>query len=124
MVAQINQVAITTEIVKSYTSDFDGTTYDTIQMTYPDGTTETRTGWVEENLDGETTFYLRASKGTVLNSAWKSTQNNKWLIAYKHLWMQRYQAECKAFQQSMDTLAHPEFYTPEEYAQAKADLGF
>jgi hypothetical protein len=43
MVAQIT-VTTTTEIISSYYSDFDGTTYDTIKMVFPDGTVETRTG--------------------------------------------------------------------------------
>ena len=85
MVAQINQVAITTEITSTYTSDFDGLTYDTIKMVYPDGTVETRTGWTEQDDNGETIHFLRTEKGAVLNGSWKTTKNNKWLVAYKSL---------------------------------------
>ena len=85
MVAQINQVAITTEITSTYTSDFDGLTYDTIKMVYPDGTVETRTGWTEQDDNGETIHFLRTEKGAVLNGSWKTTKNNKWLTAYKSL---------------------------------------
>ena len=85
MVAQINQVAITTEITSTYTSDFDGLTYDTIKMVYPDGTVETRTGWTEQDDNGETIHFLRTEKGAVLNGSWKTTKNNKWLTAYKTL---------------------------------------
>ena len=84
MVAQI-QVTIATEIISSYYSDFDGTTYDTIKMVYPDGTTETRTGWTEQDDDGETIHFIRSEKGAVLNGSWKTTKNNKWLTAYKTL---------------------------------------
>ena len=87
MVAQIqsNQATITTEIVASYYSDFDGVTYDTLRMVFPDGTTETRTGWTEQDDDGETIHFLRTEKGAVLNGSWKTTKNNKWLTAYKTL---------------------------------------
>ena len=84
MVAQI-QVTTTTEIISSYYSDFDGVTYDTIKMVYPDGTTETRTGWTELNDDGETIHFLRTEKGSVLNGNWATTRTNKWLVAYKSL---------------------------------------
>ena len=84
MVAQIT-TTITTEIVASYYSDFDGVTYDTIKMVYPDGTVELRTGWTEQDDDGETIHFLRTEKGAVLNSSWKTTKNNKWLTAYKTL---------------------------------------
>ena len=85
MVSQINQATITTEIVSSYYSDFDGLTYDTIQMVYPDGTIETRTGWTELNDDGETIHFLRTEKGSVLNGNWATVKTNKWLVAYKTL---------------------------------------
>lgn len=84
MVAQI-QVTTTTEIVASYYSDFDGVTYDTIKMVFPDGTIELRTGWTEQDDDGATIHFLRTEKGAVLNSSWKTTKNNKWLTAYKTL---------------------------------------
>ena len=84
MVAQIT-ATITTEIVASYHSDFDGITYDTIKMVYPDGTVETRTGWTEQDDNGETIHFLRTEKGAVLNGSWKTTKNNKWLTAYKTL---------------------------------------
>jgi hypothetical protein len=84
MVSQI-QVTTTTEIVASYTSDFDGTTYDTIQMVYPDGTVETRTGWTEQDDDGATIHFIRTEKGSVLNGNWKTTRTNKWMTAYKTL---------------------------------------
>ena len=87
MVSQIQttQVTTTTEIVSSYYSDFDGLTYDTIQMVYPDGTIETRTGWTELNDDGETIHFLRTEKGGVLNGNWATVKTNKWLVAYKTL---------------------------------------
>lgn len=84
MVAQIT-ATITTEIVASYYSDFDGITYDTIKMVYPDGTVETRTGWTELNDDGEFIHFLRTEKGAILNGNWATTKTNKWLVAYKSL---------------------------------------
>jgi hypothetical protein len=84
MVAQI-QVTTTTEIVASYTSDFDGLTYDTIKMVFPDGTVETRTGWTEQDDDGQTIHFLRTEKGAILNGNWATTKTNKWLVAYKSL---------------------------------------
>jgi hypothetical protein len=84
MVAQIT-ATITTEIVASYTSDFDGLTYDTIKMVFPDGTVETRTGWTEQDDDGETIHFLRTEKGAILNGNWATTKTNKWLVAYKSL---------------------------------------
>jgi hypothetical protein len=84
MVSQI-QVTTTTEIVASYTSDFDGVTYDTIQMVFPDGTVELRTGWTELNDDGETIHFLRTEKGSVLNGNWATVRSNKWMTAYKTL---------------------------------------
>lgn len=123
MVAQIT-TQITTSIIHTYT-DFDGVQVDVVEMVYPDGKTETRSCWTEENFTtGETVHNVVTRSGSVLKSNWKTTQNNKWMTAYIDLWIKRYQAECEAFQANMDTLAHPEFYTPEEYAQAKADLGF
>jgi hypothetical protein len=124
MVAQI-QTAITTEIIASYTSDFDGLTIDTIQMTYPDGTTETRYGWTEEDFyTGEMTYYLRASKGTVLSSAWKTTRNNKWLVSYKSIKLTAKQTEIINHNSALEVLASPEFYDHAEYLKAKSDLGF
>jgi hypothetical protein len=84
MVSQI-QVTTTTEIISSYYSDFDGVTYDTIQMVYPDGSVETRTGWTEQDDDGQTIHFLRTEKGSVLNGNWATTKTNKWLVAYKTL---------------------------------------
>jgi hypothetical protein len=127
MVAQIqvNQAAITTEIISSYTSTFDGLTIDTIQMTYPDGTVETRYGWTEEDFTtGEVTYYLRAKTGAVLSSAWKTTKTNKWLVAYKYLNTKRHQANVTAHNTALEVLASPEFYNHAEYLKAKADLGF
>ncbi len=122
MVAQIN-ATITTSIIHTY-EDFDGVMVDLVQFTYPDGATETRSCWTEENLDGETLHNIVSRDGTVVKSSWKNSQSNKWIQAYKSLWLQRWQAECKAFQLSMDTLVFPEQYSQEEYRQAKADLGF
>ena len=84
MVAQIT-ATITTEIVASYHSDFDGTTYDTIQMVYPDGTVELRTGWTELDDDGQIIHFIRTEKGSVLNGNWATVKTNKWMTAYKTL---------------------------------------
>ena len=84
MVAQIT-ATITSAIISSYYSDFDGTTYDTIQMVYPDGTVETRTGWTEQDDDGTTIHFLRTEKGAVLNGNWATVKTNKWMTAYKTL---------------------------------------
>jgi hypothetical protein len=124
MVTQ-NQTAITTEIIATYVSDFDGLTVDTIQMTYPDGTVETRYGWTEEDFyTGEMTYYLRASKGTVLSSAWKTTRNNKWLVSYKSIKLSTKQSEIVNHNSALEVLASPEFFNRDEYLKAKADLGF
>ncbi|MFM6451347.1 MAG: hypothetical protein ACKPH7_06005 [Planktothrix sp.] len=123
MVAQIS-TRIETRIIYTY-EDFDGVMVDVVEMTYSNGKTETRSCWTEENfVTGETVHQVVTRNGSILKSTWKTSQNNKWMTAYIDLWIKRYQAECEAFQKSMDTLAHPEFYTPEEYAQAKIDLGF
>ena len=123
MVAQIS-ATITTEIIYTYT-DFDGVQVDVVEMVYPDGKTETRSCWVDENFTtGETVHHVVTRGGSVLKSNWSTTQNNKWLTAYKSLWLKRYQTECEAFNQAMDTLAFPELYSDAEYAQAKADLGW
>lgn len=122
MVAQIT-ATIQTSIIYTYT-DFDGVMVDVVEMVYPDGHTETRSCWTEQNIDGEATHNIVSRDGTVVKSSWKNSQSNKWIQAYKALWLQRWQAECLEFQQSMDTLAFPEFYTQDEYAKAKADLGF
>lgn len=128
MVAQINQVnqaAITTEIISTYVSTFDGLTIDTIQMTYPDGTVEIRYGWTEEDFTtGEVTYYLRAKTGAVLSSNWKTTKTNKWLVAYRYLDTKRHQATVTAHNSALEVLASPEFFNRAEYEQAKADLGF
>jgi hypothetical protein len=84
MVAQIT-ATITTEIISSYTSDFDGVTYDTIKMLFPDGTVELRTGWTEQDDDGQTIHFIRTEKGTVLNGNWATVKTNKWMNAYKSL---------------------------------------
>ena len=124
MVAQI-QSTIKTEIISTYVSDFDGLTIDTIQMTYPDGSVEIRYGWTEEDFTtGEMTYYLRASKGTVLSSAWKTTRTNKWLVSYKHLKLTAKQTEMIAHNTALEVLASPENYNHDEYLKAKADLGF
>ena len=87
MVSQIQttQVTTTTEIISSYYSDFDGTTYDTIKMVYPDGTVELRTGWTELDDDGQIIYFIRTEKGSILNGNWATTKTNKWLVAYKTL---------------------------------------
>jgi len=124
MVTQ-NQTAITTEIIASYTSDFDGLTIDTILMTYPDGTTETRYGWMEEDFyTGETTYYIRTKSGAVLNSNWKTTRTNKWLVSYKSVKLTAKQAQITTHNTALEVLASPEFFNRAEYEQAKADLGF
>ena len=124
MVAQI-QATIKTEIISTYVSDFDGLVIDTIQMTYPDGTTETRYGWVEEDFyTGETTYFIRASKGTVLSSNWKTTRTNKWLVSYKSVKLTTKQTEMIAHNTALEVLASPEFFNRDEYLKAKADLGF
>ena len=124
MVAQI-QATIKTEIISTDVSDFDGLVIDTIQMTYPDGTTETRYGWVEEDFyTGETTYFIRASKGTVLSSNWKTTRTNKWLVSYKSVKLTAKQTEIIAHNTALEVLASPEFFNRAEYLQAKADLGF
>jgi len=84
MVSQIT-ATITTEIVASYHSDFDGITYDTLRMAHPDGTVEIRVGWTELDDNGATIHFLRTEKGSILNGNWKTTKNNKWLTAYKTL---------------------------------------
>jgi hypothetical protein len=124
MVAQI-QTAITTEIISSYTSTFDGLVIDTILMTYPDGSTEIRYGWTEEDFTtGEMTYYIRTKSGTVLNSNWKTTRNNKWLVSYKSIKLSTKQSEMIAHNTALEVLASPEFFNRAEYEQAKADLGF
>ena len=124
MVSQIT-TAITTEIIASYTSTFDGITIDTIKMTYPDGTTETRYGWTEEDFTtGEVTYYIRTKTGAVLNSNWKTTRNNKWLVSYKSIKLSTKQTEIIAHNTALEVLASPEFFNRAEYEQAKADLGF
>jgi hypothetical protein len=123
MVAQIN-ATITSSIVYAYT-DFDGTRVDIVETVYPDGSTEQRQMWTEDNLDGtEQTHFLNTQVGRIISSAWKTSKNNKWFSNYRQLWFQRWQAECTRFNQQFDTLAFPEQYSQEEYEQAKADLGF
>jgi hypothetical protein len=127
MVAQIKstQAAITTEIISTYVSTFDGLQIDTIQMTYPDGSTEIRYGWVEEDFyTGETTYYIRTKSGAVLNSNWKTTRNNKWLVSYKSIKLTAKQTEIINHNSALEVLASPENYNHAEYLKAKADLGF
>ena len=124
MVAQI-QSAITTEIIATYVSDFDGLVIDTIKMVYPDGQTEIRYGWMEEDFTtGETTYYIRTKTGAVLNSNWKTTRNNKWLVSYKSIKLSTKQTEMIAHNTALEVLASPEFFNRDEYLKAKADLGF
>ena len=124
MVAQI-QSAITTEIIATYVSDFDGLVIDTIKMVYPDGQTEIRYGWMEEDFTtGETTYYIRTKTGAVLNSNWKTTRNNKWLVSYKSIKLSTKQTEMIAHNTALEVLASPENYNHDEYLKAKADLGF
>ena len=84
MVAQI-QVTITTQIIASYTSDFDGITIDTLRMVHPDGTVEIRYGWTELMENGQTVHFVRTEKGAVLNGNWSTVRSNKWMTAYKTL---------------------------------------
>ena len=124
MVAQI-QSAITTEIIATYVSDFDGLVIDTIKMVYPDGQTEIRYGWMEEDFTtGETTYYIRTKTGAVLNSNWKTTRNNKWLVSYKSIKLATKQTEIINHNSALEVLASPEFFNRDEYLKAKADLGF
>lgn len=83
MVAQT--ATITTEIISSYYSDFDGLVIDKIQMTYPDGSVETRVGWTELTNDGQTIHFIRTEKGAILNGNWATVKTNKWMTAYKSL---------------------------------------
>ena len=84
MVAQIT-ATITTEIVSSYTSTFDGITIDTLRMVHPDGTVEIRYGWTELMENGQTVHFVRTEKGAVLNGNWSTVRSNKWMTAYKSL---------------------------------------
>jgi hypothetical protein len=127
MVAQIKstQAAITTEIISTYVSTFDGLQIDTIQMTYPDGSTEIRYGWTEEDFyTGEVTYYIRTKSGAVLNSNWKTTKNNKWLVTYKSVKLTAKQAQITTHNTALEVLASPELFDRDEYLKAKADLGF
>ena len=124
MVTQ-NQTAITTEIIATYVSTFDGLVIDTILMTYPDGTTEIRYGWTEEDFTtGETTYYIRTKSGAVLNSNWKTTRTNKWLVSYKSVKLTAKQAQITTHNTALEVLASPEFFNRDEYLKAKSDLGF
>lgn len=82
---QVNQATITTEIIASYTSDFDGITIDTLRMVHPDGTVEIRYGWTELMENGQTVHFIRTKDGTVLNGKWATVKTNKWMTAYKAL---------------------------------------
>jgi hypothetical protein len=124
MVTQI-QSTIKTEIIATYVSTFDGLQIDTIQMTYPDGSTEIRYGWSEEDFTtGEVTYYIRSKSGAVLNSNWKTTRNNKWLVSYKSIKLSTKQSEIVNHNSALEVLASPEFFNRDEYLKAKADLGF
>ena len=124
MVAQI-QSTIKTEIIATYVSTFDGLTIDTIQMTYPDGSTEIRYGWMEEDFyTGEVTYYIRSKSGAVLNSNWKTTRTNKWLVSYKSIKLTAKQTEIVNHNSALEVLVSPENYNHAEYLKAKADLGF
>jgi hypothetical protein len=124
MVAQI-QSTIKTEIIATYVSTFDSLQIDTIQMTYPDGSTEIRYGWTEEDFTtGEVTYYIRTKTGTVLNSNWKTTRNNKWLVSYKSIKLTAKQAQITTHNTALEVLVSPEFFNRDEYLKAKADLGF
>jgi saccharopine dehydrogenase-like NADP-dependent oxidoreductase len=82
----VDQIAtITTEIIASYTSDFDGITIDTLRMVHPDGTVEIRYGWTELMENGQTVHFVRTQKGAVLNGNWSTVRSNKWMTAYKTL---------------------------------------
>lgn len=126
MIAQLNttyQTEITSEIIESYT-DFDGVQVDVVMMVYPDGTTETRQCWAEETLD-EPVYCVKTSKGNVVKSSWQNTHNNKWVITYRQLFLQRAQNEAafkaflKRFEQEQEEI---EMVRAAELA--KADLGF
>ena len=94
-------------------------------MTYPDGTIETRYGWTEEDFyTGEVTYYIRTKTGAVLNSNWKTTRNNKWLVSYKSIKLATKQTEIINHNSALEVLASPEFFNRDEYLKAKADLGF
>jgi hypothetical protein len=124
MVTQ-NQTAITTEIISTYVSTFDGLQIDTIQMTYPDGSVEIRYGWTEEDFTtGEVTYYIRTKSGAVLSSNWKTTRNNKWLVSYKSIKLTAKQTEIINHNTALEVLASPELFDRDEYLKAKADLGF
>jgi hypothetical protein len=124
MVSQI-QSTIKTEIIATYVSTFDGLTVDTIQMTYPDGSTEIRYGWSEEDFTtGEVTYYIRSKSGAVLNSNWKTTRNNKWLVSYKSIKLTAKQTEIVNHNSALEVLASPELFDHAEYLKAKSDLGF
>jgi hypothetical protein len=94
-------------------------------MTYPDGSVEIRYGWMEEDFyTGETTYYIRTKSGAVLNSNWKTTRNNKWLVSYKSVKLSAKQTEIINHNSALEVLASPELFDRAEYEQAKADLGF
>lgn len=113
--------SITTKIVESYI-DFDGVQVDVVEMRYPNGKTETRSCWTEENLDGEITgYYVITRSGTILCSEWKTTKTNKWILTYQELWLQRHATETAVV---IDEQEQEEIEFMRAAQIAKADLGF
>ena len=121
MVAQFQpQVTTASQIIYSY-QDFDGTTVDIICMSTSPNQSQIRQAWTEENFDGETTHYLKTSKGKIVSSNWRNSSSNSWLNAYRTLWyQQRLDAQTKP-----DAKEHEEIIELDRAAElAKADLGF
>lgn len=119
MVAQFQpQVTTASQIIYSY-QDFDGTTVDIICMSTSPNQSQIRQAWTEENFDGETTHYLKTSKGKIVSSNWRNSSSNSWLNAYRTLWYQRLDAQTKP-----DAKEHEEIELDRAAELAKADLGF
>jgi hypothetical protein len=78
----------------------------------------------EDFYTGETTYYIRTKSGVVLNSNWKTTRNNKWLVSYKSIKLTAKQTEIINHNSALEVLASPELFNRDEYLKAKADLGF
>ena len=115
MVAQLQpQVTTASQIIYSY-QDFDGTTVDIICMSTSPNQSQIRQAWTEENLDGETTHYLKTSKGKIVSSNWRNSSSNSWLNAYRTLWYQRLDAQTKPQRDAKEQ---------EEIELARADLGW
>jgi len=121
MVAQFT-TEIQSSIVHSYT-DFDGVQVDVMEITYPDGTSETRQCWTEETLD-EPTYILKTAKGNTIKSSWSSSWNNKWLNSYRQLYLQRAYDLAKLQDELSRDSKEQEEIELDRYQQAKADLGF